>query len=165
MTETEFLSCGETMKKVYVYSKSMLHEKLMDRYRVDVDERNYRRKDGGCGSKGCVCGYPLGKHVEWGVIGHPDWIVEVEESPSGGIVILVPGNRCWFERGRDKGLQDRSQTDGSLYEFGIDSTKERELCDEFGVPDDFRDSFLDGLLYGLQASWRDAIKKRDEGEG
>ena len=52
------------MKKVYVYSKSLFHEHLMDRYRVDVDEKNYRRKDGGCGSKGCVCGYPLGKHVE-----------------------------------------------------------------------------------------------------
>ena len=161
------------MKKIYVYSKSLFHERLMDRYRVDVDERNYRRKDGGCGAKGCLCGYPLGKHVEWGVVGHPDWIVEVEESPSGGIIILVPGNRCWFERGRDKGLQewwpddvldDKSQTDGSLYEFGIDTTKERELYDEFQVPECFRDSFLDGLLYGLQASWRNAIKKRSEGE-
>ena len=161
------------MKKVYVYSKSLFHEHLMDRYRVDVDERNYRRKDGGCGSRGCVCGYPLGKHVEWGVVGHPDWIVEVEESPSGGLIILVPGNRCWFERGRDKGLHewwpddvldDKSQTDGSLYEFGIDTTAESELCDEFQVPDDFRKSFLEGLLSGLQEAWRDAIKKRSEGE-
>ena len=47
------------MKKVYVYSKSTFHEHLMDRYRVDVDERNYRRKDKGCGSSGCLCGYPL----------------------------------------------------------------------------------------------------------
>ena len=161
------------MKKVYVYSKSTFHEHLMDRYRVDVDELNYRRKDGGCGSKGCVCGYPLGRHVEWGVVGHPEWTVEVEESPSGGIVILVPGNRCWFERGRDKGLkewwpdevlEDKSQTDGSLYEFGFDSTTESELCDEFHVPECFRKSFLEGLLAGLQAAWRDAIKKRSEGE-
>ena len=93
------------MKKIYVYSKSLFHEHLMDRYRVDVDERNYRRKDGGCGTKGCVCGYPL-EHVEWGVVGHPDWTVEVEESPSGGIIILVPGERCWFERGMDKGLHE-----------------------------------------------------------
>ena len=35
------------MKKIYVYSKSLFHEHLMDRYRVDVDEMNYRRKDGG----------------------------------------------------------------------------------------------------------------------
>ncbi len=157
------------MKKVYVYSKSLFHEHLMDRYRVDVDELNYRRKDKGCGSKGCVCGYPLGKHVEWGVVGHPDWTVEVEESTSGGIVILVPGDRCWSERGKDKGLQewwldDRFQTYGSLYEFGIDSTKERELCDEFQVPECFRKSFLDGLLSGIQDAWREAIKKRNEGE-
>ena len=160
------------MKKIYVYSKSLFHEHLMDRYRVDVDERNYRRKDGGCGSSGCVCGYPL-EHVEWGVVGHPDWIVEVEESPSGGIVILVPGNRCWFERGKLKGLEeslsndvldDKSQTDGSLYEFGIDTTKERELCDEFQVPECFRKSFLEGLLAGLQEAWRNAIKKKNEGE-
>ena len=160
------------MKKIYVYSKSLFHEHLMDRYRVDVDERNYRRKDGGCGAKGCVCGYPL-EHVEWGVVGHPDWIVEVEESPSGGIVILVPGNRCWFERGKLKGLEeslsddvldDKSQTDGSLYEFGIDTTKERELCDEFQVPECFRKSFLEGLLAGLQEAWRNAIKKKNEGE-
>ena len=32
------------MKKVYAYSKSLFHEHLMDRYRVDVDERNYRRR-------------------------------------------------------------------------------------------------------------------------
>ena len=160
------------MKKIYVYSKSLFHEHLMDRYRVDVDERNYRRKDGGCGAKGCLCGYPL-EHVEWGVVGHPDWTVEVEESPSGGIVILVPGNRCWFERGKWKGLEeswsddvldDKSQTDGSLYEFGMDTTAERELCDEFQVPECFRKSFLEGLLAGLQDAWRNAIKKRNEGE-
>ena len=46
----------------------------------------------------------------------------------------------------------------------MDTTAERELCDEFQVPECFRDSFLDGLLYGLQASWRNAIKKRGEGE-
>ena len=61
-------------------------------------------------------------------------------------------------------LDDRSQTYGSLYEFGIDSTKERELCDEFQVPECFSKSFLEGLLAGLQESWRDAIKKRSEGE-
>lgn len=160
------------MKKVYVYSKSTFHEHLMDRYRVDVDELNYRRKDGGCGSSGCKCGYPL-DHVEWGVVGHPDWTVEVEESPSGGIVILVHGDRRWFERGKLKGLKewwpddvldDKSQTSASLYEFGIDATKERELCDEFQVPECFRKSFLEGLLAGLQEAWRDAIKKRSEGE-
>lgn len=160
------------MKKIYVYSKSLFHEHLMDRYRVDVDALNYRRKDGGCGAKGCLCGYPL-EHVEWGVVGHPDWIVEVEESPSGGIVILVPGDRCWFERGKAKGLQewwpdevleDKSQTDGSLYEFGMDTTAESELCDELQVPECFRKSFLEGLLAGLQEAWRNAIKKRSEGE-
>ena len=97
----------------------------------------------------------------------------MEESPSGGLISLVPGNRCWFERGRDKGLQewwpddvldDKSQTDGSLYEFGMDTTAERELCDEFQVPECFRKSFLEGLLAGLQEAWRDAIKKRNEGE-
>ena len=160
------------MKKIYVYSKSLFHEHLMDRYRVDVDEWNYRSKDGGCGAKGCKCGYPL-EHVEWGVVGHPDWTVEVDESLSGGIVILVPGERCWFKRGKWKGLQewwpddvldDKSKTDGSLYEFGMDTTAECELCDEFHVPECFRKSFLEGLLAGLQKAWRDAIKKRSEGE-
>ena len=44
------------MKKIYVYSKSLFHEHLMDRYRVDVDEPNYRRKDGGCEQKDACAG-------------------------------------------------------------------------------------------------------------
>lgn len=154
------------LKVVTVKVTSTFHPEMHDEYRVKVDEWNVVKPKYICHDNGCQCGYPLGSHTNWEVVGYPDWPVECDETSDGQMIrVLVPGRGNWFRCGKYRGLSewwdedtlinDESGT-ASLEAFGFDGHTQRQMCEEAHVPEFFREDYLYGLLIGLKEAWKAA---------